>query len=192
MNKLFPNFRRRTRSEIDQIRDLKGLIEVLEAKENHLERQCHEQYEQAKNCVTANDRNGALMHLRSKRQLETALERVMGQRMTLEMQTLVLESSYEVSKLVIPAIDLGVLLAHVDDNINDNINHTTQEFSHSTQTIDIDDDLAAELAELENSMNRAVLLHPLVIQNNWRPSDRSEQQAIADAELADLEASMNN
>lgn len=68
-------------------------MEMLEKREQHLERKAHDEVAEAKKKLAAKNRRGAMMCLKRKKAYEAQIQRLSGARMTIEEQVLAIESA---------------------------------------------------------------------------------------------------
>ena len=80
-------------SPAESIKKLRNTVEMLEKREQHLERKATDEVTEAKKKLAAKNRRGAMMCLKRKKAYEAQIQRLSGARMTIEEQVLAIESA---------------------------------------------------------------------------------------------------
>uniref|UniRef100_A0A0G4I9H6 Uncharacterized protein n=1 Tax=Chromera velia CCMP2878 TaxID=1169474 RepID=A0A0G4I9H6_9ALVE len=146
------------------IKQNKEALEVLEKRHALLEKKIQKEQEDAIAKTRAKNKSGALMALKRKQMFTAQMEQVNNQRLTLEQQVMTLESSQSQAAAV-GALKVGVQAQKVMgqtlnidkiDELMDDIqeqkdlqNEIDEVFKQQANVVGDDEDLLAELAELE-------------------------------------------
>jgi len=80
-------------SPADSIKKLRNTIDMLDKREQHLERKANDEVVEAKRKLATKNRRGAMMCLKRKKAYESQIQRLMGARMTLEEQVMAIEAA---------------------------------------------------------------------------------------------------
>lgn len=147
------------------ITELRGKLEMLEKRENHVQRKIDAQIADARARSARKDKRGALMALKRKKLYEKEIQKYNGARLTLEQQIITLEGA-AVNKETFNALRSGAramesihgdLSAEKVEDIMDDIGDQMQIADDISEAIsnpiggalDDDDELLAELDELD-------------------------------------------
>jgi len=199
----------------DSIAKLRETLDMLEKREQFLQKKIDGQTAEAKKFMAAKNKRAALMCLKRKKTYEGQIEKISGARMTIEQQAMTLEGA-NVSLEAMNAMKLGAAsmkAIHRDINI-DTVDDTMEEIREQMElaneineaistplgeVVD-EDELLSELEELEQES-----LDEQLLQMNPTPATKmpsvptkvpvmpaapKRQMVNEDAELAALEASM--
>jgi len=77
----------------ESIKKLRSTIDMLDKREQHLERKAQLEVAEAKKKLAAKNRRGAMMCLKRKKAYEAQIQRLSGARMTLDEQVMAIESA---------------------------------------------------------------------------------------------------
>jgi charged multivesicular body protein 4 len=146
------------------IQQLRGAINQLEKREVFLQKKIEQCLAKAKQRSKARDKKGALFELKKKKQLESQLQSIQGKKLNLETQIMALEDAHlnketlKAMKTSASAMKAAVKEADLDkadelmDDINeaiDQVQEMNEAMSQPIGAVMDDDELEAELAELE-------------------------------------------
>lgn len=203
----------------DSIQSLRGAVTQLEKREVHLDKKIAVCMNNAKAKSKRRDKKGALYELKKKKQLENQLNSIQGKKLNLETQIMALEDAHlnketlKAMKTSANAMKATVKESDLDkadelmEDINeamDQVNEMNEAMSQPLGQIMDDDELEAELAELEE-LEADELLNDIAeppqqqkandFDSGLLPDAPSKpikpQEADEDDELAALEAMMN-
>lgn len=154
---------------------LKSTVETLERREAHIQKKVRAQLAEAKQRSAAKDKNGALFALKRKRILESEIDKLGGAQLQLYLQIQSIESA-RINAEVVDGLQAGVnmmqqLHEHVDveraEDVKDSLNEQMETandisniISESAISLEDDDELVAELNQLEEEAVEAELLKP--------------------------------
>merc|ERR1712244_33281 len=205
----------------DSIQQLRTAVSQLDKREVHLEKKIQVCLNNAKAKSKRRDEKGALFELKKKKQLENQMQSIQGKKLNLETQIMALEDAHlnketlKAMKTSASAMKATVKEADLDkaDELMEDINEVMDQVTEMNEAMSQplgqimdDDELEAELAELEeieadellNDMADAPITGN-VQQNNDIDLDMpsaptkkiNKQQKEEEDELAELEAMMN-
>ncbi|CEO97816.1 Snf7 [Plasmodiophora brassicae] len=196
----------------ESILKLRETINQLGKREEFLQKQADQCLEAAKQKSKKKDKRGALFELKRKKMFEKQIDQMFGKRVNLETQIFALESAATNREVITAmqhgknAIDQSMKSFDVDnvadimDGIDDSVamvedldNALSQPLGATSYA---DDELEAELAELEDqTLQEELLATPEVSRMPQIPAAKAKPQAAAttaesqiDADLAELEA----
>lgn len=152
-------------STVDSIQRLNEALENLEKRENHVQKKVDKEQADAKRMVKAKNKKGAMMALKRKKMYEDQLTKMYNTRVTIENQKMALENANFNKELMnamaqgaqaLQSVNNDMSIDKVDetmDNIQEQMD-LANEISDAIQQpvgvgFDDDDELEAELAELE-------------------------------------------
>eukprot|EP01083_Nonionella_stella_P151928 486268_1 len=207
----------------DSIQQLRQAVTQLEKRETHLDKKIQVCLNNAKAKSKRRDKKGALYELKKKKQLEGQLNSIQGKKLNLETQIMALEDAHlnketlkamktsaQVMKTTVKESDLDKADELMED-INeamDVVNEMNEAMSQPLGQVMDDDELEAELAELEE-LEADELLNDMAeapISNYNKQQSNMDSDPLAtlpdapnnaikskdeDDELAALEAMMN-
>merc|ERR1712244_209383 len=148
----------------DSIQQLRTAVTQLDKREVHLEKKIQVCLNNAKAKSKRRDKKGALFELKKKKQLENQLQSIQGKKLNLETQIMALEDAHlnketlKAMKTSASAMKATVKEADLDkadelmEDINeamDQVNEMNEAMSQPLGQVMDDDELEAELAELE-------------------------------------------
>jgi len=205
----------------DSIQQLRGAVTALDKREVHMEKKIQVCLNNAKEKSKKRDKKGALYELKKKKQLENQLNSIQGKKLNLETQIMALEDAHlnketlkamktssQAMKATVKESDLDKadeLMEDLNENM-DMINEMNEAMSQPIGNMMDDDELEAELAELEeleadellNDMQDAPMSNKPQSTFDANAMPDAPNNAISkpaaqeeDAELAVLEAMMN-
>jgi charged multivesicular body protein 4 len=203
----------------DSIQQLRQAVTQLEKREVHLDKKIQVCLNNAKAKSKRRDKKGALFELKKKKQLENQLQSIQGKKLNLETQIMALEDAHlnketlKAMKTSANAMKATVKESDLDkadelmEDINeamDQVNEMNEAMSQPLGQMMDDDELEAELAELEE-MEADELLNdmadaPIKAQPQTNVDDlvdvpshapQKKQEEDEDAELAELNAMFN-
>eukprot|EP01114_Cavostelium_apophysatum_P010511 TRINITY_DN2433_c0_g1_i1.p1 TRINITY_DN2433_c0_g1~~TRINITY_DN2433_c0_g1_i1.p1 ORF type:complete len:215 (-),score=71.42 TRINITY_DN2433_c0_g1_i1:80-724(-) len=200
----------------ESIAKLRETLDMLEKREQFLQKKCDQQLAEAKKFMAAKNKRAALMCLKRKKTYEGQMEKLSGARMTLEQQVMTLEGA-NVSLEAMNAMKMGAASMksiHQDisiDKVDDTMEEIREQMDLASEITDAiatplggeafdEDELLGELEELEQeqldeqllSTNTPAQKLPSVPATQLKPSPAKAKPAVdEDAELAALEASMS-
>jgi len=199
----------------DSIAKLRETLDMLEKREQFLQKKCDQQTVEAKKFMAAKNKRAALMCLKRKKTYEAQMEKISGARMTIEQQMMTLEGA-NVSLEAMKAMQQAAF-AMEDIHKNINVNTVDDTMDKIRDQMDIandigtaistplggevydDDELLGELEELEQESLDEQFLDvqptptqklPSVPTGKVQAPAKSKITVDEDAELAALEASM--
>jgi len=200
----------------DSIAKLRETLDMLEKREQFLQKKGDQQTAEAKKFMQAKNKRAALMCLKRRKTYEAQMEKIAGARMTIEQQVMTLEGA-NVSLEAMNAMKMGAAsMKSIHQNINiDKVDDTMDEIREQMDIANEietaistplggemmdDDELLGELEELEQeSLDEQLLqVNPTPAQKLPSvptgkvsvPATKSKAMVDEDAELAALEASM--
>jgi len=199
----------------ESISKLRETLDMLEKREQFLQKKCDQQTAEAKKFMQAKNKRAALMCLKRKKTYEAQMEKLAGARMTIESQVMTLEGA-NVSLEALTAMKMGAASMksiHNDisiDRVDDTMDEIREQMDIANEINDAissplggemmdDDELLGELEELEQESLDEQLLQvnktpaqtlPSVPNGKLPVKQTSKKQVDEDAELAALEASM--
>lgn len=155
---------------------LRAQLETLEKRETHIEKKIQQQLAEAKAKSAAKDKRGAIYCLKRKKMYEAEIEKLQGARMTLETQCMTLENAHvnmeTFAALRSGAQQLQAIHQNLDvDKVDDTMDDIQEEMATAEEigraisqplgsAIYDDDDLEAELREMEELEEKVVLEQP--------------------------------
>jgi len=203
----------------DSIQSLRSAVTQLEKREVHLDKKISACLATAKAKSKKRDKKGALYELKKKKQLENQLNSIQGKKLNLETQIMALEdahlnketikamqSSAKAMKATMKESDIDKADELMED-INeamDAVNEMNEAMAQPLGQVMDDDELEAELAELEE-LEADELLNDGLMEPPMQQKQQQQQINLPDApnkpiakqdaeeedELAELEAMMN-
>merc|ERR1712130_341272 len=148
----------------DSIQQLRQAVTQLEKREVHLDKKIQVCLNNAKAKSKRRDKKGALFELKKKKQLENQLQSIQGKKLNLETQIMALEDAHlnketlkamktsaNAMKATVKESDLDKADELMEDmnEAMDQINEMNEAMSQPLGQVMDDDELEAELAELE-------------------------------------------
>jgi len=197
----------------ESIAKLNETLDMLEKREQFLQKKCEQQTAEAKKFMAAKNKRAALMCLKRKKTYEVQIEKISGAMMTIEQQKMALEGA-NVSLEAMNAMKIGAAsMKSIHSELNiDKVDDTMDEIREQMDIAneineaistplggDVmdEDELLAELEELESeSLDEQLLqMNPPSQQKlpnvpNSKLPTPQKKVVDEDAELAALEASM--
>jgi len=201
----------------DSIAKLRETLDMLEKREQFLQKKADQQTVEAKKFMQAKNKRAALMCLKRKKTYEAQMEKIGGARATIEQQMLTLEGANVSLEAMNAMTQAAAAMEAIHRNINVNTVDDTMDKIRDQMDIanDIgnaistplggevydDDELLGELEELEQESLDEQLLEVQPTSSQKLPSvptgkiqssssSKSKVTVDEDAELAALEASM--
>merc|ERR1712187_85515 len=198
-----------------------GAVSQLDKREVHLEKKIQVCLNNAKAKSKRRDKKGALFELKKKKQLENQMQSIQGKKLNLETQIMALENAHlnketlKAMKTSANAMKATVKESDLDkadelmEDINeamDQVNEMNEAMSQPLGQVMDDDELEAELAELEELEADELLNEMNDVPINNKPQQNVDddidldmpsaptgkiKQKDEDDELAELEAMMN-
>eukprot|EP00298_Acanthocystis_sp_HF-20_P026990 c4855_g1_i1.p1 GENE.c4855_g1_i1~~c4855_g1_i1.p1 ORF type:complete len:238 (-),score=95.00 c4855_g1_i1:94-768(-) len=148
----------------DAIKRLNETLDNIDKREKHIQKNVDKELATAKQMIAAKNKNGAKMALRRKKMYESQIEKLNGTKMTIENQKMALENA-NFNKDIMQAMSMGaqalrgvnqdLTIDSVDQTMDDIqeqmdlANEISEAISQPTGAYVEDDELEAELAELE-------------------------------------------
>lgn len=202
----------------DSIQQLRQAVQQLEKREVHLEKKIQVCLKNAKDKTKRRDKKGALFELKKKKQLENQLQSIQGKKLNLETQIMSLEDAHlnketlKAMKTSAAAMKATVKESDLDnaDELMEDINEAMDQVQEMNEAMSAplgnivdDDELEAELAELEEleadellnempaSKNVSNAMDNTVVEELPAAPTKEIQAKAEDKELAELEAMMN-
>jgi len=197
----------------ESIAKLNETLDMLEKREQFLQKKCEQQTAEAKKFMAAKNKRAALMCLKRKKTYEIQIEKISGAMMTIEQQKMALEGA-NVSLEAMNAMKIGAASMksiHSElniDKVDDTMDEIREQMDIANEINDAistplggdvmdEDELLAELEELESeSLDEQLLqMNPVSQQKlptvpNGKLPTPQKKLVDEDAELAALEASM--
>lgn len=171
---------------------IRSTVETLEKRQNHLDKKIEQQINEAKAKMAKKDKRGALYCLKRKKMYEAEIEKIQGARLTLEQQMIAIEGTVTNTETVnamktgqaamaaarsnVDADTVGDLMDDIKDEM-DQADEIANAISAPANDILNDDDLLAELTEMEELELEAQLLGTPKISTPKLPSAGLEMPA---------------
>eukprot|EP00474_Spongospora_subterranea_P008972 CRZ09430.1 hypothetical protein [Spongospora subterranea] len=197
----------------ESIMMLRETITQLGKREDHLQKQADACLEAAKMKSKKKDKRGALFELKRKKMFEKQIEQMFGKRVNLETQIFALESAATNKEVITAmqhgknAIEISLKACDVDNvaDIMDGVDEAVSQVDEVDNALSQpfgtnnyqDEDLEAELAELEGLQMEEDFLATPTVPTSKLPAARKKEAAAPipvsaesqiDADLAELEA----
>jgi len=157
----------------ESIQQLREANDILEKREAHLSKQMATALTEARKKSKAKDKRGALFHLKRKKLYEKQIEQIYGKKTNIEIQIMTLEAAAgntevlsamrkgaDALKRTVKETDIEKV-ADVMDDINESMQLADELGEAMSQTIGPqldEDELNAELEEMENELNDEEML----------------------------------
>jgi len=158
---------------LKSIEQLRAALETLDKRESHLHKQMALALTEAKKKSKAKDKRGALFHLKRKKMFEKQIDQIYGKKANIELQIMTLEgasgnndvlkamrSGADALKRSVKETDVEKV-ADVMEDINESMglaDELGEALSQPIGPVMDEDELNAELEEMENELDDAELL----------------------------------